>query len=342
MASTEERVRLRAGLLSLAVGTALLGVKYAAYLWTGSAAVLSDALESIVNVMAALFALGSIVFAGRPADRGHPYGHGKIEYFSAVFEGGLIAFAAFLIVVYAIRDFVQGPAVEDVGIGVALTAFAGAINAALGWYLLRTGRRAQSLILVADGQHVLSDFWTSLGVVAGLVLVRLTGYPWLDPAVALVLGVNLAVTGGRLVRTAAGGLLDEEDSQLLARLVRGFDDVRSPGIIRIHGLRAIRAGRFTHVDAHLIVPEFWSVEQAHEASDAFADRVIASCDIQGEIIFHTDPCRRAFCVHCDVADCPVRQAPFTLVPPLTIDEATKPVETFPYVLVPDPAARTIG
>jgi cation diffusion facilitator family transporter len=342
MASAEERVRLRGGLVSLTVGTALLGVKYAAYLWTGSAAVLSDALESIINVIAALFALGSIVFAGRPADRGHPYGHGKIEYFSAVFEGGLIAFAAFLIVVYALRDLARGPSVDDVGIGMALTAGAGAVNAALGWYLLRTGRQAQSLVLVADGHHVLSDFWTSAGVVLGLILVRTTGYAWLDPAVALVLGVNLAITGGRLVRTAAGGLLDEEDGGLLASLVNGFNVVRTPGIIRIHGLRAIRSGRFTHVDAHLIVPEFWTVEEAHESSDAFADRVIASCDIQGEIIFHTDPCRRAFCVHCDVPDCPVREGAFSQVPPLTIDEATKPVETYPYVLVPGAPDRDVG
>lgn len=329
MSSAEERVRLRAGMVSLAVGTALLGIKYLAYLWTGSAAILSDALESIINVIAALFALGSIVFAGRPADRGHPYGHGKIEYFSAVFEGGLIAFAAFLIVVYAIRDLARGPAVEDLGIGVALTAGAGLVNLALGWYLLRTGRAAQSLILVADGHHVLSDFWTSAGVVVGLILVRTTGLVWLDPAVALVLGVNLAVTGGRLVRTAAGGLLDEEDSELLGRLVRAFDTARTPGIIRIHGLRAIRAGRFTHVDAHLMVPEFWTVERAHEASDAFAERVIRAGEMHGEIIFHTDPCRRALCVHCDVADCPVRREPFTTCPPLTVEEATAPVEVYP-------------
>ncbi|HEV7735481.1 MAG TPA: cation diffusion facilitator family transporter [Candidatus Binatia bacterium] len=330
MAETrEEAVRLRAGLLSLAVGAVLLAVKYVAYVWTDSAAVLSDALESIINVVASLFALGSLIFAGRPADRGHPYGHGKIEYFSAVFEGGLIAFAAFLVLAYAIRDLLQGPEVGDVGIGVALIAGAGATNAALGWYLLRTGRRMRSLILVADGQHVLSDFWTSAGVVVGLVLVRLTGLAWLDPVVAVVIGINLAVTGVRLVRTAAGGLLDEEDGTLIGRLVRACDSVRAEGIIRIHCLRAIRAGRFTHVDAHLIVPEFWTVEQAHEASDAFAARVIQDCAIEGEIVFHTDPCRRALCVHCDVAACPVRREAFVERPPLTVEEATEPVESYP-------------
>lgn len=324
----EETARLRAGLISLVVGIALLAIKYLAYLLTDSAAVLSDTLESIVNVVAAVFALGSLLFAGKPTDRDHPYGHGKIEYFSAVFEGGLIAFAAVVIVWYAIEDLISGPAVRVAGFGVLLTFAAGVANAGLGWYLISVGRRATSLILVADGQHVLSDFWTSLGVVVGLGLVRVTGVVWLDPAVALVLGANLAFTGFRLVRRAAGGLLDEEDTDLLTRLVAAFDVTRTSGIIRIHRLRAIRAGRFTHIDAHLIVPEYWTVEQAHETTDAFERRVIEACTIRGEIVFHTDPCRHALCPVCDVPDCPIRRSPFVSRPPLTVDEARLTDESF--------------
>jgi cation diffusion facilitator family transporter len=324
----EEVVRLRAGLISLVVGSLLLATKYTAYLLTGSTAILSDALESIVNVVAALFALGSLVFAGKPADSDHPYGHGKIEYFSAVFEGGLIAFAAVGIIWYALAELIAGPEIAKIEIGLLLTVAAGIVNAVLGWFLVNTGRRVQSLILVADGQHVLSDFWTSAGVVVGLVLVRLTGLAWLDPAVALLLGANLAVTGVRLVRRAAGGLLDEEDAGLIANLVGAFNEKREPGIIRMHRLRAIRAGRFAHVDAHLIVPEYWTVDAAHDALDAFEKRVIARCEIQGEIVFHTDPCRRALCPACDVAECPVRKSPFEKCPPLTAEEARMTDETF--------------
>jgi len=324
----EEAVRLRAGLISLVVGTALLATKYVAYLLTGSTAILSDALESIVNVVAALFALGSLVFAGKPADSDHPYGHGKIEYFSAVFEGGLIAFAAVGIVWYAIAELIAGPEIAKIELGLLLTFAAGLVNAALGWFLVSTGRRVNSLILVADGKHVLSDFWTSLGVVVGLGLVRLTGIAWLDPAVALLLGVNLAITGFRLVRSAAGGLLDEEDGDLIARLVAAFNEKREPGIIRMHRLRAIRAGRFTHIDAHLIVPEYWTVDAAHDAIDAFEKRVIERCKIQGEIVFHTDPCRRALCPACDVAECPVRRSEFSACPPLTAEEARMTDESF--------------
>ncbi|OQY64934.1 MAG: hypothetical protein B6D46_15870 [Polyangiaceae bacterium UTPRO1] len=328
VADPHARVRLRAGVISLVVGAALLATKYIAYLYTGSAAVLSDALESIVNVVAAVFALGSLVFAGRPADRAHPYGHGKMEYFSAAFEGGLIAFAAVAIAWYAAADLLRGPGVGAVEIGVVLTAAAGAVNAALGGWLVATGRRVRSLVLLADGRHVLSDFWTSLGVVVGLVLVRLTGITWLDPAVALLVAANLARTGFGLVRHAAGGLLDEEDTALLERLVAAFEAERSEGIIRLHRLRAIRAGRFAHVDAHLIVPEHWTVEQAHEASDAFERRVIDACAIEGEIVFHTDPCRRRLCRACDLRDCPIRQHAFVDRPPLTVDEACLSDEAF--------------
>lgn len=315
--------RLTAGIISLVVSFALLWAKFLAYQLTGSTAVLSDALESIVNVIASSFAIASIVFAGRPADRNHPYGHGKIEYFAAAFEGGLITFAAILILYTAGKAFLETPELEQLDLGLAITFGAGVANAVLGWFLLKVGRRTQSLTLIADGQHVLSDFWTSLGVIIGLLLVKLTGIVWLDPAVAAIVGLNLGRTGLRLVRHAAGGLLDEEDTQLLGKLIKAFDAYRMPGIIRIHHLRAIRSGRFTHVDAHLVVPEFWSVDRAHTLMEAFEERVMSACGVEGEIAFHIDPCHRAYCAQCDVMDCPVRVAPFVARPPHTLDEAVR-------------------
>ena len=318
------RLRITAGVVSLVVGSMLLVAKYIAYELTGSTAILSDAMESIVNVVAAVFALGGLVFAGRPADRSHPYGHGKIEFFSAAFEGGLIAFAAVMIVYQAGASLLHGIEVRQLDVGVAIVASAGLANLALGGFLVRTGRRSNSLTLVADGQHVLSDFWTSMGVVVGLLLVRITGVLWLDPLVAAIVGVNLAWTGLRLVRHAAGGLLDEEDTALLHKLLGALNASLVPGIIRVHNLRAIRSGRFSHIDAHLVVPEFWSVEAAHDAADAFERQVIAACGIEGEIIFHTDPCRRAYCARCDIAACPIRVEPFRSRPALTVEEIVQP------------------
>jgi cation diffusion facilitator family transporter len=320
----EQRVRLRAGVIALVVGVVLLVAKFVAFQLTGSAAIFSDALESIVNVVAATFALGGLVFAGRPADRDHPYGHGKIEFFSAAFEGGLITFAAVAIVYEGVVTLLRGVVIQQLDLGLALTTAAGLANLALGIFLVRTGQRHRSLTLVADGQHVMSDFWTTAGVVVALLLVELTGRLWLDPAVAIAVGVNLAWTGVRLVRHAAGGLLDAVDTGLLQRVISALNANMVPGIIRVHRLRAIRAGRFTHIDAHLVVPEFWHVQCAHDVSEAFEARVIAACGMEGEIVFHTDPCRRMYCAQCDVSDCAIRLESFRVRPPLTIDEVVRP------------------
>jgi cation diffusion facilitator family transporter len=324
LTTEDSRVRLRAVLISLAISVVLLGAKYEAYLVTGSTAILSDALESIVNVVAAVFALGGLVFAGRPADRNHPYGHGKIEFFSAAFEGGLIAFAAVLILYEVVQGLIRGVEVRRLEWGLAIVLGAGLVNLVLGWFLLRTGRRHASLTLIADGQHVLSDFYTSAGIVVGLLLVRFTGLPWMDPLVAAVVAFNLMWTGVRLVRHAAGGLLDEEDTKLLNDLLEILRGHVGQGVIRVHHLRAIRAGRFNHVDAHLVVPEFWSVDQAHELAEHLAQDVLAELGWHGELSFHTDPCHRAYCAMCDLQECGVRREPFGGRPPLTLDEAVQP------------------
>jgi cation diffusion facilitator family transporter len=322
--ATDARIRLRAALLSLVVATLMLAAKYQAYRMTGSTAVLSDALESIVNVLAAVFALGGLLFAGRPADRNHPYGHGKIEFFSAAFEGGLIAFASILIVYEAIRSLVAGPDVRQIGLGLLIVLGSALVNLALGLYLLRTGRRYVSLTLIADGQHVLADVWTSAGIIVGLGLVRLTGRAWLDPVIALLVALWLMATGFRLVRHAAGGLLDEEDPLLLKRVLDALQKYVGGGVIRVHHLRAIRSGRFQHVEAHLVVPEFWSVERAHDLSEDVATRVMRDLGVEGEMVFHTDPCHRIYCAVCDLADCPIRREPFLKQTPLTLEEAVQP------------------
>jgi cation diffusion facilitator family transporter len=320
----ESRARVRAGLVSLVVGVMILVAKYQAYRMTGSTAILSDALESIVNVVTAVFALGSIAFAAQPADRNHPYGHGKIEFFSAAFEGGLIAFAAVLIIYEVVRAFLYGVNVRALDTGLVVVLGAGFANLALGWYLVRVGRASRSLVLIADGQHVLADFWTSVGIVVGLLLVRFTGLWWLDPVIAALVALNLMWTGFRLVRHAAGGLLDEEDTPLLSRLLAVLGNRMGQGVIRVHHLRAIRAGRFHHVDAHLVVPEFWSVDRAHELAESLAERVIGELGVEGELVFHTDPCHRAYCAMCDLDDCVVRREPFRGRPALTLEEAVQP------------------
>lgn len=317
-------IRRRAAYTSLCVAIVLLLAKFEAYVLTDSKAVLSDALESIVNVVAAAFAIVGIAWSDRPADRNHPYGHGKIEFFAAAFEGGLIAFAAVAILYEAIAAFFAGTTPRELGLGIAITLAAGIGNLLLGLFLIRTGSRHDSLTLVADGQHVMSDFWTSLGVVLGLLAVAATGQAWLDPAIACVFAVWLLRTGARLVRKAAGGLLDEEEPELLAELVEELDTHVGEGVISIHFLRAIRAGRYHHVSGHIVVPEFWSVERAHDVAERVAERVIADLGIEGQIEFHTDPCMREYCARCDLETCSIRAAPFRAKRALTVDDAVEP------------------
>ena len=322
--TADDRVRFWAIALSLLVSLGLLAAKFQAYRLTGSTAILSDALESIVNVVAAVFAIGALLFAGRPADRNHPYGHGKMEFLSAAFEGGLIAFAAVLIVYEVVQGLLYGVTLRALDTGLAVVLGAGLVNLALGAYLVRTGRRYDSLTLVADGRHVMADFYTSAGIVVGLLLVRVTGLGWLDPLVAAVVALNLLWTGLRLVRQAAAGLLDEEDPALLGRLLDVLQPHLGQGVIRIHHLRAIRAGRVHHVDAHLVVPEFWSVERSHELAEHLGERVMKDLGVEGEMTLHTDPCHRVYCRMCDLEECPVRRDLFVGRPPLTLDEAVQP------------------
>ena len=323
-ADGEGRARLRAVVISLAVSVVLLAAKYQAYRLTGSTAILSDALESIVNVVAAVFAIGALIFAGRPADRNHPYGHGKMEFLSAAFEGGLIAFAALVILYEVVQSLIHGVELRSLDLGLAIVLGAGLVNLTLGYYLIRAGRRYDSLTLTADGRHVLADVYTSAGIVVGLLLVRITGLTVLDPVVAAVVALNLMWTGVRLIRQAAAGLLDEEDPALLDRLLNVLQPHLSQGVIRVHHLRAISAGRFHHVDAHLVVPEFWSVERSHELAEDLGERVMKELSVEGEMTLHTDPCHRIYCRMCDLDDCPIRREAFTGRPRLTLEEAVQP------------------
>jgi cation diffusion facilitator family transporter len=323
-AQNAPRSRIGLAFVSLAVAVVLLGVKFGAYALTGSQAILSDALESVVNVAAAAFALATLGYAGRPADRDHPFGHGKIEFLSAAFEGALVFAAAVAILWAATLAFADGVMPERLGLGLLLTAGAGIANGALGWILVRNGRRHRSIALEADGHHVLADFWTSVAVVVGLLLVEITQQWWLDPLIATGVGLLLLVTGGRLLRRAAGGLLDEEDPALLGEIVAKLAPRVRDGVISVHHLRAIRAGSLRHVSAHVVVPEFWTVERAHDAVEALADSLQRDLGGDAEIDFHTDPCERAWCSGCDLDACSVRQQPFTTRRSLTIDEAVAP------------------
>lgn len=308
--------------VSLVVGIGVFGAKLYAWRITGSAAVFSDALESIVNVVAAGFSLAAIRFAAEPPDAGHPYGHGKVEYLSAGFEGGLVSFAAIGIVLGAVDALVTGPTLEAIDVGLAITAAAGAVNLGLGAWLVRRGKAVGSPALVADGKHVLSDVWTTVGVLIGLGLVQLTGAMWLDPLAALAVGVLLATTGWGLVREATGGLLDAEDPELVRTLCASFHEDGVPGVILLHELRVIRSGRDLHIDCHAFAPSHWTVEQGHTATETLEQILVDATGLDGDLALHLDPCMRAHCIKCDLPECPFRVEPFSARVPGTPAQVT--------------------
>jgi len=323
---TDDGLLSRASYLSLFVSVVLLSCKFYGYSLTRSQAIFSDAMESVVNVVAAALAILVIWYSRKPADQDHPYGHGKVEFFSAAFEGGLVAFASILICFEAVRALLESRSINQLGFGVAITLGTGAINAVLGFFLMKTGRKRHSAALEASGQHVLSDFWTSAGVAAGLGLVALTGIQWLDPLVALLMGLYLAKTGFSLVGRSVGGLLDAEDKELLNKLLDIIGSHRPTGIIQVHHVRIMRSGHFHHIDAHAVVPEYWDVAEAHEKTDTFERELISRYPFPGELHLHVDPCRRAYCRNCDVPSCPIRRHPFEHLRTLSIEELTSPDE----------------
>jgi cation diffusion facilitator family transporter len=335
--------RQKAALLSLGVGTLLLAAKFVAWLLTDSSTVLSDAMESIVNVVAAFAMFFAVRFSSQPADEDHPYGHGKIEFITSGSEGGAIAIAALLIIAESVRALVTGAKPHDIDVGVWIVGLAGAANCGLGLHLIRVGKREGSAALVGDGHHVLSDFWTSAGAVVGLLLVLATGLTWIDPVVAILVSVKLLVTGWSLLRSAARGLLDETDPEVVADLAAALEKARRPGVIEVHDLRAINVGGFRHVDLHVVVPEFWPVERAHREMDEYHVRAQSLHSRPGELQFHVDPCERAYCRGCDYAECAVRVHAFEARRAFTADSVVRgpaPAEAKAVHADPHPTPNT--
>lgn len=298
-----DRLQVRAVRLSLALGICILALKAVAYQVTGSAALLSDALESIINVVASAFAMWSIHLAQTPPDASHPYGHGKIEYFSALTEGSLIIIAAGCIIWGAFPKILSPIPLEKLDVGLSVSVLASAINLFLGLFLIRAGKKTRSITLEADGKHILTDVYTTAGVLAGLAVVWATGWLWLDGTIACVVAVNILFTGYSLIRQAAKGLMDESDTALLAEIEKLLLENRDASWISIHNLRAWQAGRRVHIDLHLVLPRNTSFTQIREQIEAveriFAEKFSSSA----EVLVNVDMCDDQTCPQCPIPGC---------------------------------------
>ncbi len=298
-----QKQRMRAIILSFVIGAFLMGLKFLTYRLTYSSAVLSDALESIINVAASGFAIVSVWLAAKPPDPEHPYGHGKIEYFSAGFEGALIIFAAAGIFWTGIKHLISPRALPHIEQGLAILCIASVANLLLGFYLLRVGKRTESVTLIADGKHIMTDVYTSAGVLIGLSLVYITGLLWLDGLVACLVGINILVTGSQLIRQSFSRLMDASDVRLLDQIARNLEKHRKPEWIDIHKLRAWRAGNLIHVDLHLVLPKDFPMEAAHHEARAVEELLADEFDGNASALVHMDPCNPRYCPICAQETC---------------------------------------
>jgi cation diffusion facilitator family transporter len=274
--------------LSLMVGLVMLAGKSTAYFMTHSSAIFSDAAESVVHVVAVAFAAFSFRLSTRPAAPTFLYGYERIAFFSAGFEGAMIVVAAIAILVESIRKWLAGLQLENLGAGVLLVLLAGTLNAALGYYLLRIGRRTNSLILEADGKHVLTDSWTSFGVVGGLGLVLLTHWKPFDPLVAIAVAINILWSGGRLVWHSAVGLLDYSDPGTGRQIRHKLDAICSDLAIQYHGVRFRTTGCRQIVEVHLLFPHATTVGEAHRLATILEERLPAELGMPAEVVTHLE------------------------------------------------------
>ncbi len=309
--ATSISLKKKAAYLSLIVGVLMFLSKSAAYLITGSAAIFSDAAESVVHVLATSMALYSIILSSKPPDDSHLYGHGNIEFFSAGIEGFLILTAAIFIIYTSILDIIHGPDLKQLNVGVIVVSAAGAINLLLGNYLVKMGKKTHSLTLVADGKHVLTDSYTSIGVIVGVLLVMITGFQLFDPIFAIAVALNILFTGYKLIRESIGGLMNETDPGLLNKLVSELTKIKKNYWIDLHELRFWRSGDMIFLDFHLILPYYFTIEKSHKEEKEIEEKMAVQFPNM-QIKIHFDYCITELCKYCAYADCTVRKEAKTI------------------------------
>ncbi|MFS2185692.1 cation diffusion facilitator family transporter [Mucilaginibacter sp. Mucisp84] len=293
-------------LISLITGIVLMLAKFGAYFLTASNFVLTDAAESIVNVIASSFAFYSIYLSALPRDENHPYGHGKVEFFSVFIEGSLIGIAGCIIIVKSVYSFFFPNIIHDLFTGAIIIAATGAINGVLGYYMIRKGKELRSITLDADGRHLLADTVTSVGLVVGLLLIEFTRILWLDSALSMLVGLYIVYSSYKLVRKSVGGLMDEADFQVVTNIVNVLSEKRREAWIDVHNLRAQKYGHELHIDCHMTLPNYFDLNTVHTEISLVDKMINKDMGIKTELFIHADPCVPNCCHYCSMPNCPIR------------------------------------
>lgn len=294
----------------LLVSVVLFFVKILAWYLTGSVAILTDALESIVNVIAASIGLYSIILSAKPKDKEHPYGHGKVEFISSAIEGVLISVAGLIIIYEAINNLIHPHDLKQLDYGIILVAITAGINYLTGYYCIRKGKREQSPILMSSGAHLQTDTWSTIGVVLGVSLILLTNYQWIDSVAAIVFAFVIIVTGYKIIRKSISGIMDESDTAIINEIVEVLNKNRQSDWIDIHNMRVINYAGFYHIDCHLTVPYYINVNEAHQIQDVLTEILRRYFKERVEFFIHVDGCLTHQCKICKLEECKVRKHDF--------------------------------
>ena len=308
--------------ISLVISIILSAIKFAAWLITNSTAVYTDAMESLINIAAGSFALYSIHLAAKPKDVNHPYGHGKIEFFSTGFEGGLIVIAGFSILFKAFWSIAYPESIINLVTGAFFIGFTGIVNAITGYTLIARSKKLNSMTLQADGKHLITDAISSGAIVLGLLIIQFTGFLLIDSIISIAAGLFIFYQGYLLLRKSISGLMDETDLPLLNEIIEKLKAERRDEWIDVHNLRVQRYGADVHVDCHLTLPYYLQLNQVHDQI-SFLDSAATKAQTNAEFFIHTDPCIPSCCQYCRVKNCAVRQYPKTLDINWTIENMVK-------------------
>jgi cation diffusion facilitator family transporter len=292
------------------VGILLFVIKVVAYYMTNSVAILTDALESIINVISALVGLYALYLASIPRDKNHPYGHGKVEFISATIEGVLISVAGFIIIIEAIEKLESPNKVSQLDHGIILVAITALVNFILGYYAIKKGKQNNSIALISSGKHLQSDTYSTIGIIIGLAILYFTKWEIVDSLVAFAFAIILIFTGYRIVRQAISGIMDEADTKLLNNVIGYISENRRVNWIDIHNLRIIKYGSTLHFDCHVTVPWYFTVNEAHVEINALELLIKEKYGESIEIFVHTDGCMPFSCKICQKMDCTKRLEPF--------------------------------
>lgn len=291
-------------------GVILFIGKIIAWKLTGSDAVFSDAMESIVNVISAFMGLYSLYLAAKPKDEDHPYGHGKVEFVTSGIEGALIAIAGVMIIYEGINSLITGKILQKLDWGIAIIAATAIVNYLLGYISIKKGKHENSHVLISSGKHLQSDTITTLGVVISLIIVYFTKIYWLDSVVALFFGFYIIIIGYKIIRKSLSGIMDEQDPDLLNQIIKVLENNRRTEWIDVHNMKIQQFGANLHIDAHITLPWYYSLRDAHNEMEKMIILLAQNTKRSVEFNFHMDDCKPISCSICQIADCPVRERNF--------------------------------